>query len=287
MIRFVILVATLLSLAAADQPDVREPSSYKNLVDEARAAEGKGLLGKALKSLDQAIAMDPKRFDAYFFKGRILALQRQSEAAIAAFTKVIEIDPKASTAYNLRGWERFKRGEIEKSIEDFNRYIALEPRQEPYHWQRGIALYYAGKFDEGRKQFEQHQTVNPNDVENGVWHFACVARSSGFEQARQSMLPISGDSRVPMQEIYNLFAGKGTADDVLKATKQGGPSTRQLEDREFYAELYLGLYFEAKGDTAAAYEHIKKAATDFVADHYMGDVARVHFKRLVTPRSAK
>jgi lipoprotein NlpI len=123
--------------------------------------------------------------------------------------------------------------------------------------------------------------VNPHDVENGVWHFICAARESSFEKARAAMLPISGDTRIPMREVYELFAGKGTVEDVLKAAKRGNPSGPELDGRMFYAHLYLGLYFEAKGEKEKAYEHIKAAATEFPQDDYMGDVAKVHFKRLL------
>ena len=62
------------------------------------------------------------------------------------------------------------------------------------------------------------------------------------------MLPISGDARVPMTEVYELFKGKATVDDVLKAARKGEPSPVVLENRLFYANLYLGLFFEAQGD---------------------------------------
>jgi len=48
----------------------------------------------------------------------------------------------------------------------------------------------------------------------------------------------------------------------------------------FHANLYLGLFFEAVGDREKARHHILKAARDFKADHYMGDVARVHARLL-------
>jgi lipoprotein NlpI len=49
-----------------------------------------------------------------------------------------------------------------------------------------------------------------------------------------------------------------------------------MNQRLFYAHLYVGLYYEAIGDRKRAREHILKAADDDKADHYMGDVARVH-----------
>jgi len=288
MIRFLLLLVTVCSLHAADSIPVNPVlPPYEEAIIKYKEAAGKGMLGNALEALDRAIKLDPNRYDAFFYRAGILSVQNKPEAAIEDYSKVIQLDPKASTAYDKRGWEEFRVNKVDRAVEDFNRYIQLEPQREPYHWQRGIALYYAGKYDLGRKQFELHQTVNPRDVENGVWHFMCVARESSFEKAQASMIPIAGDYRVPMTEIYELFRGKATPDDVLKATKKANPSDTELEGRKFYAHLYLGLYFEAKGDKEQAYEHIKRAATEFRAEHYMGDVARVHFKRLIAPPGAK
>jgi len=154
----------------------------------------------------------------------------------------------------------------------------LLPFQVPQHWQRGIAYYYAGRFEAGRKQFELHQTVNPNDVENAVWHFLCVARASNVEKARAALIPITGDARVPMMEVHALFAGKLKPEDILKAATAGNPPAARLNRQLFYAHLYLGLYFEALGDDGKAREHITKAAGEYQTGDYMGDVARVHLQ---------
>jgi lipoprotein NlpI len=288
MVRFILLLLASCLVFAADKAPADPPlGPYEEAMLKFKQSRDKALIGSALDALDRAIKIDPKRLDAYFYRAEIFSVQNKFPEAIADYTKVIELDPKASTAYDKRGWEEFKLGQMDRAIEDFDRYIALEPRREPYHWQRGIAYYYAGKYEQGRKQFELHQTVNPNDVENGVWHFMCVARASGFDKARETMLPISGDARVPMTEIYELFRGKATPDDVMKAIEKGEPDKRELDTRKFYAELYLGLYFEAKGDNAQAYDHIKRAAMASRGDDLMGYVARVHFKRLLAPATVK
>src|SRR5215813_14765165 len=124
--------------------------------------------------------------------------RREHAQAIADFDQILKLRPKWADGYNHRGAEHFKMAHIRQSLADFDRALEIEPAQAPYHWQRGIALYYSGRFDDGRKQFELHQTVNGNDVENAVWHFLCVARQSGIAKARESLIPIVGDSRVPM-----------------------------------------------------------------------------------------
>jgi lipoprotein NlpI len=115
-------------------------------------------------------------------------------------------------------------------------------------------------------------------VENAVWHFLCVAKANGLARAKELLINIQEDSRIPMMQIYALYAGKGSREDVLKAAQGGNPNPSQLKGRLFYAHLYLGLYEEAVGNEKASLEHIRKAVQDYPQEHYMGDVARVHLK---------
>ena len=176
----------------------------------------------------------------------------------------------------VRGQQLFFEAKIAESVAAFDKLIELQPEAKPQLWQRGLALYYADKFAEGRDQFETHQTVNTADVENAAWHFLCVARLEGVEGARKHFIPIEGDTRVPMKEVHQLFAGKGSEEAVLKAAEAGDEAEKR--NQLCYAHLYLGLYFEALKDTAKAKEHMLKAAKDYSMDHYMGETARVHLK---------
>lgn len=174
------------------------------------------------------------------------------------------------------GVSLFFEGKPRESVAAFDKLIALQPTARPELWQRGLSLYYAGDFKAGREQFETHQTVNNADVENAAWHFICVARLEGVEAARKALIPIEGDTRVPMKQVHELFAGKGSVEAVLKAAEEGEDET--LRNHRCYAHLYLGLYFEALGDAAKAREHMTKAAKDYRMDHYMGRCAQVHLK---------
>jgi lipoprotein NlpI len=184
-------------------------------------------------------------------------------------------DGPHETAPNCRtrGMQHFREDKIAASIRDFDRADELDPQMAPQLWQRGISDYYAGKFDAGRRQFELHKSVNPNDVENAVWHFLCVARQRGIDQARNDLMKIdlAQDDRVPMAEIYAFYAGRGSEEPVLKAAKKAETETAQM-----YAHLYLGLYFEAAGDAKKARSHLQQAAAARVSDNYMHDVAKVH-----------
>ena len=196
-------------------------------------------------------------------------------AALARATKAIEMDPKYAEAYQFRGIVHFKAGKIDASIRDFDRYIELKPAAKVSHWQRGISYYYAGKYDEGRKQFEAYQEHDKADVENAVWRFMCMAKKDGMEKARDGILEVELDKRVPMRQIYGMFKGGRKPADVLAAARDGDPPAEQLNRQLFYAHLYVGIYYDLAGDRKKALEHLN-AAVDHRIGHYMWDVARVH-----------
>jgi lipoprotein NlpI len=169
----------------------------------------------------------------------------------------------------------FENGRFAESATAFDELAKAVPDQAPHLWQRGIALYYAGRYDDCRRQFESHRTVNPDDVENAVWHFLCVARAESFAKARAALLPVGRDARVPMREVYQMYRGGLTPEEVLSAA---GSQPAAL----FYGHLYVGLYLEAQGMTARALEHIRIAAADRFEREggYMHMVARVHLRAL-------
>lgn len=179
----------------------------------------------------------------------------------------------AAQVLQSRGVEHFRRALIAESIADFERQIQLQPDQAAGHWQLGIAYYYANEYKKGSRQFELHKTVNPQDVENAAWHFLCVARAPGgsVAAAQKSLIDIAHDSRPPMAQIQKMFAGKATPEEVLKAGNDAGGTAK------FYADLYVGLYYEALGKPDEALPLLKLAADNPAAKNsYMGDVARVH-----------
>lgn len=169
----------------------------------------------------------------------------------------------------------FEAGRVVESAEGFDAVIDASPSLAPQLWQRGIALYYAGRYSDCQAQFELHRTVNPADVENAAWHFLCVARAESASAARAALLPVGPDPRAPMRQVYDMFRGTLMPDEVLTA------AGLQLS-AQFYAQLYVGLYFEALGLDAQAFQYLTAAADDRFArvGGYMHTVARVHLGTL-------
>jgi lipoprotein NlpI len=177
---------------------------------------------------------------------------------------------EAQTALS-RAEADFLAGRVDESVRGFDRVVELVPSAAPQLWQRGIALYYVGRFQDCRTQFESHRKVNPDDVENPAWHFLCVARLESPARAKAALLPVGPDQRTPMREVYQMFQGTLPPEKVLAAAAES------LSGR-FYAELYVGLYYEALGNDALALKHLTVAASDRFArvGGYMYTVAKLH-----------
>ena len=185
-------------------------------------------------------------------------------------TKQLEMTPDDHRVCIQRGMVSFQLGDIAAAIEDFDRAERLYPAVTPYLWQRGLAYYYAGRFADGVRQFEVDLTVNSHDVEETVWRYLCQAQLLGAAAARANLYPVKQDTRPVMGWIYQLFAGTCDADDVLAQYRQAS------RHNSFYSHLYVGLYFEAAGNSERACHHIGTAAALHVVEDYMGWVAMVH-----------
>ena len=207
------------------------------------------------------------------------------EEAFKKSAEVCKLENAGLMDFVLHGEICFANGSMEECVAAYDEIIRKRPDLEPGLWQRGLALYYANEFEEGVRQFETHQTVNSKDVENAVWHLLCAARIADVETAQKKLIPIEGDDRIPMTEIYELFAGRSTVEKVAEAAQRTseiamkGTKTHYLQ--LYYGHLYTGLYHDMMGEqdlaTAAMKEAVKINPLD--GTNFMGQVARVHLEQ--------
>jgi lipoprotein NlpI len=174
--------------------------------------------------------------------------------------KTLSDDGKNIDGLHLRfGLASFANGDIEQSIELFDRALKVNPQIKPELWQRGIALYYNKEYQEGVDQFNSHQSFNSQDVENSVWQLMCQAQLTSVEDARKKMIPIERDRRKGMKEIFDMFAGTKTPEEVLAACGHS-PGDEIVKDGTLYhGFLYVALYHEMMGETEKSREAIDNA----------------------------
>jgi lipoprotein NlpI len=205
----------------------------------------------------KAIADKPNEPRGFVLRGRSYSMERRAEKAVADFTRALELKPDSAEVLSLRGGELFKLGRFKESVTDFDKQIQIEPGSAESHWRRGISLYYAERYEDGAKQFQLGAKIYFNDVENAFWHYLCLARKDNAAKAREKLLRVGADSRYYMPKVYDLIADKAKPKDVLAAVEQH--ATKDKTEGLFYANLYIGLNYEAEGNAEKSLEYVKIA----------------------------
>ena len=207
----------------------------------------------------------------------ILLLQADAE-----WRGVLERSKDPST----RGDACFKLADFSKSVAEYEKMVELDPSIEKSHWRRGIAYFYAGQYDKAAHQFEIYNSFDNVDRENGIWRYFSQYKAHGKEKAQQGLLKYQKDDREPFPDVYQLFEGKKTPEQILAKIKAAELSDEDREMRNFYAHLYIGLNFAVEGKKDDAIPHLKKAVANTwgpksgFGPNYMWHVGRLHFELL-------
>ncbi len=247
---------------------------------DADRAYNKKEYAKAAEFAAAAVKADPKSTTAHYLLGMAQLGLRDNAAAAEAFTAVLKLDKTLIAAFDRRGDAQLKLGKFTEAVADYDAFLKENAKFAPEHWRRGIALYYAGKFEDGVKQFETHKTVNPEDVENAAWHYLCNVKGAGKEKSQKALIDVTQDTRVPMAEIQKLYAGKLKPEDVLAAAEKVKADTPLGVSARFYANLYVGLWYDAEGDAKKVRAHLTDAVEKYKVPDYMWDVGNAHLLML-------
>jgi lipoprotein NlpI len=212
-------------------------------------------------------------------------LQKQWNDELAEVTEKLADKPDHVPYLSKRGDLLFFRGEFAKSVRDYERMSELDPRLDASHWRLGIAYFYANEAAKSAKQFDKFFTTDDVDREAGLWKFIAQAPTIGADQARAGLLKYQKSDREPLPAIYRLFEGEITPADLVKSVDPKLPESLR-EQRQFYIELYLGLWHDAHKRPADALPHFRTATanrwgrTASYGPNYMWHVARLHYERL-------
>ena len=279
-----LIVVALLSLGQSRRQNSQEvivSAEQEEFLKRAQDAILRGETEEALKFASRAVLADQTNFVGYKFRGELNAQLRKFDAAVMDFTMAYRHAPHRLELLRLRARTQFKAGRLHDAIADWEMFTKRQPdvSQDPYLFTLGIAYAIAGRDEDARKRFEWYDVVQGNDAEAAAWHFLAVARHSGVAAARERLLEITEDKRIPLMQVYAMLRGELRPGRVLAAARAGEPTPREQERSMFYAHLYLGVFFEATGKPGLARVYLRRAAAgeaigDVTMD-YMREVARV------------
>ena len=198
------------------------------------------------------------------------------------------IDPAAASAvsqYSERGDLLMFLGEYEKAEAEYLNMVKLKPELDASHWRLGIAMFFANHPRQAAEQFDKYNSFDNVDRENGIWRYLSHYLAYGKDEARRQLLRYEKDDRPPFKEVYRLFDGSLTAEEVLQAIPDDLPEASR-ESRSFYSHLYIGMNQVVEGRTDDAKISLRMATLNswprkagFGPD-YMWHVGRLQYLEL-------
>jgi lipoprotein NlpI len=217
-------------------------------------------------------------------------LDKGFQEIIAEAGKTLKTDPKNVDACSSRGDALFMRGKFAEALADYEKMVEVDPKLDAGHWRRGIAYFYAGQFGKAAGQFERYHSFDNVDRENGIWRYFSQRKAFGKAKAQEGLLKYEKDDREPFPDVYQIFQGKKTPEEILAKISSAPVPDGERDSRLFYAHLYIGLNFAVEDKPDAAIPHLRKAVaspwapTAGYGPAYMWHVGRLHYDLLTRPK---
>ena len=230
---------------------------------------------------------------------RDLQVEKLNTEVIDSLTKQLQpkkrIDPLAADAvnqYSARGDVFMFLGEFEKAEADYLTMVKMKPDLDASHWRLGIAMFFANHPKQAAAQFDKYDSFDNIDRENGIWRYLSHYRAFGKDEARRQLLRYEKDDRPPFKEVYRLFDGSLTAEEVLKVVPDDTAAASR-DSRLFYSHLYIGMNQVVEGKTDDAKISLQTATLNSwprkagYGPDYMWHIGRLQYLQLqkmkVTP----
>jgi len=137
-------------------PSIRQETvSARSLIQKGYDLYQKERLDPALEAFNQAIDIDPKNPEAYYWKGRTLVRKDQDTPAMDAFKQALIIRPDYWEALDNIGWLHLKRGEYPQSLSCLNRSLELKPDNSWAYYNRSFLHKKTGNAEMALKDAEK------------------------------------------------------------------------------------------------------------------------------------
>ena len=126
---------------------------------------------EALSAYEQALILDPKDADAWYYKGNVLAVLNRYDDALAAFEHALTLDPKYANLANAWG----NKGNVlanlkrhEEALAALDQALALDPKYAAAWGNKGNVLGNLKRYEEALAALEQALALDPKDAD--IWN---------------------------------------------------------------------------------------------------------------------
>jgi len=250
------LVCAVGALAQA-QPNQGDDESAA-FVDEGRASLRDGKLEDAARSLDQALALNPRRVEAYVLRSAVYAARKQYKEGIALMRKAQALVPGDAEVLTALGTHLVLSGDVGAGVPLLEQVVAKEPSRYDAQLLLGHHWHDTAKWSASIGAFEAYFAARPAKLAGeDARHRVDLADAYLRFRQPQKALALFGESTKGKTSASNeLRARMGVAWATAAIDcKKARPLLRELETiADKHPEVWLvdGQCSLALGDTGAA-----------------------------------
>ena len=202
-----------------------KPASFEDLSSAASAAREANDIPRAIGLYGQALELDSKWQDGWWFLGSLEYGADQYAAAQDALTHYLDLAPKAGPAFALRGLCEFETGEYAQSLTDIQRALSLGAANAPRNEQ--ILRYHEALLLTRNQRFEDALRVYGVFARDGVTNPELLL-AIGLAGLRTPLFP--KDLAPNQQDLYGA-AGNAAFQFMAGDAKKGQAAFEDLFQR--------------------------------------------------------
>jgi len=247
------------AVAAFEEAAKRKPDSPVVLLNLADALTQTGQYTRTVAVLNHALKAAPADPLLWYQLGIVRSAAGREADAIAAFEKSVELDPDLAEAHNLLGAALAGKGEMDRAEKELLSALEINPDFADALGNLGHLLTVRGDFAAAAFYFARSVTLKPNDAEIRTNYSVTLARLNRFEEAQQQIeAAVKADPKSPEAHNFrgSLLERKGNHGEALNEFL----AAIRLRPEFALAHLNAGLNLAARGDGAAAQQHLRHAA---------------------------
>ena len=157
----IVLALLALALPAHAQRPGQGDDESAALVDEGRAALRSGKLDDAAAALDQAIALNPRRVEAYVLRSAVHAARKEYKQGIALMKRAQLLSPTDEEVLTALGSQLVLSGDVAAGVPLLLQVTGKNPARYDAQVLLGHHFHAAGKWTEAIAAFEAYFTHRP------------------------------------------------------------------------------------------------------------------------------
>ncbi len=210
-------------------------------------------LGRARKTIDQALALAPKDPQVLSLAGFVRLAYRDYNGALPLWERALKIDPSFGEPHLGLGIYRFRYRESSRGLEEMLTATLLDPRVAAYQTELGKALYQTRAFDRALEVYDYAKTLDPKDPTPYFYKGIALSDLNRPGEAVQEI-----NKSIELNDNVAMFRSRSLLDQDR--------AVRNTSLARSYQQLGLTDWALSKAVTAVKYQPTNSSAHLFLRD---------------------